>query len=100
MRFERYYNSVAAPAGLLGAQWRSNFDRRVVDRTTSSGQRYQFPDDYTMQHLQLQVPMIRSVALERPDGKTYWFTSWSGGAWQSEPDIDGTLSSTTFGWTY
>src|SRR4030067_492693 len=45
-------------------------------------------------------PPIRSVSLERPGGKAFWFSQWSGGAWQSEHDIDGSLSRTASGWSY
>ena len=100
LRFERYYNSVPAPAGLFGAKWRSNFDRRVIVRNVTTDQVWQFPDSYTMAKLGMQTPTIRSVSLERPDGKTFWFSQWSGGAWQSEHDIDGSLSRTASGWSY
>jgi YD repeat-containing protein len=100
LRFERYYNSVPTPAGLFGAKWRSNFDRRVIVPSVTENNLYQFPDNYTMARLGMQSPTIRSMAIERPDGKVYWFSQWAGGAWQSEPDIDGTLSSTSTGWVY
>jgi len=100
LRFERFYNSVPAPAGLFGAKWRSNFDRRLLVHSITSGETYQFPDNATLRRLGMQWPTIRSVALERPDGKTYWFSQWYGGAWQTEPDLDGTLSSTASGWDY
>jgi len=100
LHLERYYNSITAPVGLFGAKWRSNFDRRVVVFDVTTTKEYQFPDDDTMQRLQMQEPTIRSVALERPDGKTYWFSQWGVGHWLSEPDIDGTLSKTPSGWTY
>jgi RHS repeat-associated protein len=100
MRFERYYNSVSVPGAAFGLQWRGTYDRRVAERSATSGKRYEYPDNETMQLLNMQIPMFASVALERPDGKTFWFTQFSGGPWKSEPDIDGTLAKTESGWTY
>jgi RHS repeat-associated protein len=86
-------------------KWRSNYDSRILTKPVgapllSDPDYYRFPDTHLNKYLQYPQPLLRSVALERPDGKTFWFTQWSGGAWTTDPDVPGTLSATTSGWTY
>ena len=76
IRFVRYYNSLDERAGVLGSNWRHNYDRRVevaIDRSTTT--------------------------VMRGDAKSYIYTP-SGTAWQSDPDVTETLTETATGWTY
>jgi RHS repeat-associated protein len=76
IRFVRYYNSLDERVGVLGSNWRHNYDRRVVIATDGS-----------------------NASVIRGDAKTYTYTP-SGTAWQSDPDVTETLTETATGWTY
>ena len=76
IRFHRYYNSQDDRAGVLGANWRHTYERKVLvaeDRSTA--------------------------AVIRADGKIYIYTP-SGSNWITDPDVTATLSETATGWTY
>lgn len=101
LSLQRYYNSASAPAGLFG-KWRSNYDGRVITSPmgATDPDYYRFPDAHLNKYLMYEQPLLRSVALERPDGKSFWFTQWSGMIWTTDPDVPGTFTSTGSGWAY
>jgi YD repeat-containing protein len=76
IRFVRYYNSFDDRVGVLGSNWRHNYERRVevaTDRSTTS--------------------------VIRGDGKTFTYTP-SGSSWVTDPDVTATMTETSTGWTY
>ncbi len=80
LAFTRSYNSLAGPiSGLLGRNWRSNYDR-VLQLTMSAG------------------GQITSVTALRADGQGLTFTP-SGSAWISDSDVDLKLVQSGSTWT-
>ena len=79
LSFIRYYNSLANPATLavdLGLSWRSNFDRFILNNSTTSNQ----------------------ALVERGDGRLLTFTL-SGSTWTTDSDVDITLTQSGSTWT-